>query len=230
MLFRSGHTVHADKVVIAIPPYALNYLTGDVVEEIRAQTIYQDIVGVKVVTITQWWATDWYADIVNPAVDADNNVWRAWTDAHCLNFIEIPQEDYVAAANVTRSVYNDNEECSDYWEKTAAKGDEAVNAAVKEGLELLFNGNGVSEPDTVEIPDPLDTYVQVWPAAWHWLGAGTVETNESLFEWALEPLPGEDVALVGEAYNVQRSGWSDGAYKSSINLLNEKYGMDLAGL
>jgi hypothetical protein len=36
--------------------------------------------------------------------------------------------------------------------------------------------------------------------------------------------------LVGEAYNVQRSGWSDGAYKSSINLLNTKYGMSLPGL
>ena len=40
----------------------------------------------------------------------------------------------------------------------------------------------------------------------------------------------EEVALVGEAYNVQRSGWSDAAYKSSIKLLNEKFDMNLPGL
>lgn len=163
-------------------------------------------------------------------MEADNNVWRAWTTEHCLTFIEIPQEPYAAAANITRSVYNDNADCSAYWEGLAAEGDEAVNAAVKEGLTLLFSGNGVSSPDPVEIPEPLDTYVQVWPDAWHWLGADTEATNAELFAWAVDPLGGEDVALVGEAYNVQRSGWSDGAYKSSINLLNTKYGMSLEGL
>ena len=226
----ASHTVHAERVVIAVPPFALNYIEGDVVEDIQAQTIYQDIVGVKVVTVTQWWPNDWYADVVNPSMTSDNNVWRAWTTEHCLNFIEIPQEPYAAAANVTRSVYNDNAECSTYWETVAAKGDAAVNAAVKEGLMHLFSGNGVSSPATVEIPEPLGTRVQVWPDAWHWLAAGAAETNADLFDWAVEPLPGDEVGLVGEAYNVQRSGWSDGAYKSSINLLNAKYGMALPGI
>ncbi len=222
--------VHANKVVIAVPPIALDYIEGDIVEEIRAQQAYKDIVGVKVVSITQWWETPWYAEIVNPDLDADNNVWRAWTTEHCVNFIEIPQEPYAAAANVTRSVYNDNAECSTYWEGLVAEGDAAVEAAVKDGLEHLFNGNGVSSPETVTVPDPLKTAVQVWPAGWYWLGAGASVTNAELFAWAVEPLPGEEVGLVGEAYNVQRSGWSDGAYKSSINLLNTKYGMSLSGL
>ena len=80
----------------------------------------------------------------------------------------------------------------------------------------------------VEIPDPDKTYVQIWPDAWHWLRAGSDFTNEDIYDWALEPLEGEDVALVGEAYNPQRSGWSDGAYKSSIHLLNARYDMELA--
>jgi hypothetical protein len=82
----------------------------------------------------------------------------------------------------------------------------------------------------VTIPDPIKTHVPVWPAAWHWLRAGSGMTNADLFDWAVEPLAGEPVGLVGEAYNVQRSGWSDGAYKSSINLLNTRYGMSLPGL
>jgi hypothetical protein len=126
---------------------------------------------------------------------------------------------------VTRSVYNDSLDCSNFWEGLAAQGTDAVNTEVKRDLEHLFVGNGLTED--VTIPDPVKTHVQVWPAAWHWLRAGAQETNAELYDWAAEPLPGEEVGLVGEAYNVQRSGWSDGAYKSSINLLNTKYGMDL---
>lgn len=55
-------------------------------------------------------------------------------------------------------------------------------------------------------------------------------TNAELATWATEPLAGEEVGLVGEAYNVNRSGWSDAAYKSSIRLLNTKYGQSLPGL
>ena len=226
----AGHIVNAQKVVIAIPPVALNEVDGDIVEEIKAQDIYQDIVGVKVVTITQWWPESWWADVVDPNLTMDNHVWRAWTDEHCLNFIEIPIEPYAAAAQVTRSVYNDNLECSEFWEATAAEGDAAVEAEVANGLMHLFNDNGITSPAMIDLPVPLHTHVQVWPAAWHWLASGTAATNDELFEWAAEPLPGEEIGLVGEAYNVNRSGWSDGAYKSSINLLNTHYGMSLPGL
>ncbi len=42
-------------------------------------------------------------------------------------------------------------------------------------------------------------------------------------------MSGEDVALVGESYNPRRAGWSDGAYKSSINVLNALYRFTLDG-
>lgn len=209
-LTTTRHVVEASKVVIAIPPLALDKLGGDVVEEIRAQPIYRDIVPVEVVTITQWWPEAWWADIVDPNLNTDNHVWRAWTTEHCLNFIEIPIEPYAAAANVTRSVYNDDPECSEFWKATAREGIAAVEAEVANGLIHLFEQNGVTSPAMLDLPIPLRTHVQVWPNAWHWLGAGTTVTNAELLEWAVEPLPGEDVALVGEAYNVQRSGWSGG--------------------
>ncbi|HET8705962.1 MAG TPA: hypothetical protein VFM46_06635, partial [Pseudomonadales bacterium] len=44
-------------------------------------------------------------------------------------------------------------------------------------------------------------------------------SNADIAKWAVNPLPGEAVSLVGESYNPQRSGWSDGAYKSSLNTL-----------
>ena len=53
--------------------------------------------------------------------------------------------------------------------------------------------------------------------------------NSDIARWAIEPLRGENVAMVGDSYNPQRSGWSDAAYKSSINMLNERFGCELAG-
>ncbi|MBK8257898.1 MAG: hypothetical protein IPK82_35180 [Polyangiaceae bacterium] len=100
-----------------------------------------------------------------------------------------------------------------------------METAVMEGLTQLFNENGVSSPAMVSVPKPLKTTVQIWPAGWYWLGPKASVTNAQLFDWAANPLDGEEVGLVGEAYNVQRSGWSDGAYKSSIHLLQTRYGL-----
>lgn len=227
----ANETVRAEKVVIAVPPSGFDYIDGDVADDIKAQTPYQDIVGVKVVTITQWWSDPWWTAITDPSDPESTGIWRGWTTENCLNFIEIPIEPYAAASNVTRSVYNDNAECSDFWEDLYdTGGTAAVEAEIQSDLTYLFSDNGVSSPDTLTIPDPLGTKVQIWPAAWYWLGAGASETNAELYDWAVEPLAGEEVGLVGEAYNVQRSGWSDGAYKSSIHLLNERYGMSLSGI
>lgn len=223
------HRVATPKVVVAVPPVALEHIEGDVVDDLRAQQELQDILGIKVVTVTQWWDDAWWTQIQDP--ETATQVWRGWTTEHCINFIEIPLEPYAVAQNVTRSVYDDDANCVELWETLWEQGGEdAVAAEVQRGLEHLFVANGVTTPDDLVIPAPARTLVQVWPAAWHWLRAGTELTNQDVFDWAVEPLAGEDVALVGEAYHVNRSGWSDGAYKSSIHLLNTKYGMTLEGL
>jgi hypothetical protein len=54
------------------------------------------------------------------------------------------------------------------------------------------------------------------------LGQGI--TNDSIFLWSRNPLPGERVYLVGDTWRNDLSGWSDGAYKGSIYVLNEHFG------
>lgn len=223
-------TVKASKLVINASPYYVEQIKGDVMTQLRAQEKFKELIGVRVVTITQWWPNDWWSQIKNPGMASDNQIWRAWTTDHCINFIEIPVNPYAAAQKVTRSVYDDDIRCVQFWEDLAKAGNDAVEAEIQRGLTFLFSNNGVTMPTTVTIPKPLKTYVQIWPDAWHWLRAGAKSTNAEIFDWAVEPLPGENIALVGESYNPNRSGWSDGAYKSSIHLLNKKYGMNLAGL
>ncbi|MCS6915482.1 MAG: FAD-dependent oxidoreductase [Myxococcales bacterium] len=210
------YAVTADRLIIAVDAEGFKHVRGDVAEAIQSQPQFQDLLGVRVVTITQWWPHAFWL-----GARAPRDVRRAWTTEHCLNFIEIPIASYAANQLVTRSVYDDGIRCVTFWENTAKRSIAAVEAEIARGLAYLFPG--------VRIPRPLKTHVQVWPAAWYWLRGGTRFTNADIARWALDPLPGEDIVLVGESYNPQRSGWTDGAYKSSINALNARYGFSLPG-
>lgn len=223
------HAVHADRVVIAVPPHALQFIEGDVVDRIRDRPEFQAIIGVEVVTITQWWDRTWWRDVRDPATP-ESHIWRAWTTEHCVNFVEMPLHAYGVDQMVTRSVYDDDLSCVNFWQETyRAGGVAAIEAEVRRGLEHLFDENGLTAPSSVDVPMPVRTHYQYWPDAWHWIRAGADVTNQQVFDWAAIPLgEGEQVAMVGEAYHPRRSGWSDGAYKSSINLLNTRYGMSLS--
>lgn len=204
------------RLVIGVDAVALRRVNGAVAEAIKAQPQFQDLVGVRVATVTQWWPSAWWKN-ARPGHDIN----RAWTTEHCLNHIEIPLANYAASQNVTRSVYDDDVRCVEFWENTAARSTTAVEDEILRGLRYLFPG--------VNIPRPQKTHVQIWPGAWYWLRGGSRFTNADIARWAVEPLAGEPVHLVGESYNPQRSGWSDGAYKSSIRTLNAKFGLNLPG-
>lgn len=228
-LLTSAHEVRARRVVLAVPPVALARIEGDVVEEIRMRPEFQAILPIEVVTVTQWWDRAWWRDL-HVGSDPSALLWRAWTTDHCVNFVEFPLHPYGVDQRVTRSVYDDDIRCVALWQQAYRSGGiAAVEAEVQRGLEHLFANNGVTMPAGYSVPRPVRTHYQYWPDAWHWLRAGATVTNQQVYEWAAAPLgDSEEVGLVGEAYHPRRSGWSDGAYKSSIHLLNTQYGMSLS--
>lgn len=217
--------ITARTLVIALPPVALEKLQGEVVESIRAQPEFQALVGVRVTTITQWYDQPWWRGIITPN---GRHVWRAWTTGHCINSVEIPLEEYASAQNAIRVVYNDQSDCANLWARLAQGPLEALEKEVAIGLNHLFANNGVTRP--VTIGAPRKTVFREWPDAWYYLRAGNHFSNRDIFRWAVQPLPGEDIALVSDGYNPQRSGWADAAYKSSIRYLNQRFGMGLPGL
>jgi monoamine oxidase len=208
------YSVVTRKVVIAVPKEGLEHIGGNIAERIKAQPQFQDLRGIKVVTIAQRWPYAWWEGAV-----PGKNTHRAWTTEHCLNAIEIPTASYAAQQLVTRSVYDDSLDCTEFWERTAQLGTGYVEKEIAVGLQMLF-------PEAT-IPQPLNTVVQVWPAAWYWLKGGSIYSNADIAAWAAQPLVGENIALASESYNPQRSGWSDGAYKSSINALNMLFDANL---
>jgi hypothetical protein len=208
-------TVRAKRLVIGIDAQAFANVTGAVAEAIKSSGQFQDLLGVKVVTVAQRWPSAWWSGLTA----GGQPLRRAWTTEHALNALEIPIQPYVADQLITRTVYDDDSRTVDFWETTAQRGIQHVEAEIMRGLRYLFPGT--------TIPNPLNTHVQVWPAGWYWLRGGSNYTNAGIADWAVEPLAGEPVSLVGEAYNPQRSGWSDGAYKSSIRALNGQFGFNL---
>lgn len=83
---------------------------------------------------------------------------------------------------------------------------------------------GVNEPVS------RATQVTIHQPAWYNLGEGAYAagvTNDSLFEWSLRPIAGERVHLVGDAWRPDLSGWSDGAYKGSVYVLNRFFGTNI---
>lgn len=210
-----NYKVTAKKLIIAAPKIGLHKIGGTIAEAIKKQAQFRDLVGIPVATVTQRWPNAWWTQLGYPGKD----IHRIWTTEHCFNFMEIPIAAYAAQQLVTRTVYSDKAECVAFWQRTSQLGIKAVEEEINRGLHyVLPNAN---------IPQPLNTAVQIWPGAWYWLRGGSEFTNADIASWAVEPLPGEQVSLVGESYNPQRSGWSDGAYKSSINTLNAKYGFNI---
>ena len=217
--------ITAGTLVIALPPVALGQVQGRIAQSIREQAQFQALLGVRVTTITQWYAEPWWRGIITPN---GRHVWRAWTTGHCINSVEIPLEEYASTHNAIRVVYNDQSDCADLWARLARGPLEALEKEVAIGLNHLFADNGVTRP--VRIGAPSKTVFREWPDAWYYLRAGNHFSNRDIFRWAVQPLPGEDVALVSDGYNPQRSGWADAAYKSSIHYLNERFAMGLPGL
>jgi glycine/D-amino acid oxidase-like deaminating enzyme len=210
------YEVTANRLVIAVDAEGFKHVEGDLARKIQRQPQFQDLVGVKVASVNQWWPSAWWQNAV-----PGKKTRRAWTTESCVNYIEIPTTPYGAQQMVTRSVYEDEKSCVDFWEETLKRGVPAVEAEIERGLKNMFPG--------VTIPKAVKTEVKIWPAGWYWLKAGSPFSNMDIAKWAIAPLPGEAVTLVGESYNPQRSTWSDGAFKSSINALNSVFGMNLPG-
>ena len=142
------------------------------------------------------------------------------------NTNELPLTDYHDFINVSRSVYNDKSDAVDNWIALYnAGGNEAINNQVLKSLRVMYPT--VFTGDTNSEPPILATYFNVHKPAWYGLKQGAFAqaiTNDSIFAWSLNPLPGERVFLVGDSWRPDLSGWSDAAYKGSISVLNKYFG------
>jgi monoamine oxidase len=209
-----SYEINANKVILAVNAAKLKLIHGDVPDKIVKSAQFQQLLGIPVVTVTQWWLKPWWK---NAYLGKEIN--RVWTTDHCINLMEIPSDDYGSRQRVTRTVYSDEMVCVALWQKLNEISVQAVETEIIRELNGMF-------PD-IQIPKPLKTYVKVWPDAWYWLKAGSPFNNCDIAHWAVKPIIGEPIYLVGESYNPQRATWSEGAINSSIATLNSGFGFKL---
>jgi hypothetical protein len=74
-----------------------------------------------------------------------------------------------------------------------------------------------------EIPEPVFVSAKVWDAGWYFgnpLSTAT-NTNEEVERFAVNPISGEYVCLIGDAWGLKIAAWAESALVTSYNCLSE---------
>lgn len=162
-----------------------------------------------------------------------------WGGGYCLTNSELANIPHWTDVTMsTRSAYIDEPDCAaKWWNLYQNSGVSAVNAKLMEGLKILYprvfdpaKNAAFRAKNGGKTPKVLNTAVTHHSFAWNALAQGSYKlpysklTNESVWEWSMQPLANEKVYLVGDGWSVS-NGWSASAYMSSIRVLVKKFGM-----
>ena len=211
--------VLADKVIIAAPAQAFTEIQGDIIDAIRSGSPLEYIIGINVMTITQWYKNAWWMQI--KGISNGRRVWRAWTTDSCIRSIEIPREPYLKRQKVFRVAYSDDAGCIRHFNFLKENNITKLEEKIRNGLKHLFANNGITT--RIRIPKATKTVIQDWPSAWYWIKAGSPFSAKYIEHWASKPLEGENVGLASDSYFVLRTGWSEAAVLSAMQLLKRQY-------
>lgn len=216
----SNQRLYISKYVIStIPNKQFADVTGDVGVKLNNDPIFNHILPIETATVAMTWPYRWWDEFIPGNGELRIELRTMWTGL-CLNSAEFPGNNYAKDQNVSRISYTDDLECLKMWKYFVSTPDGnqlAVEEILRE-LKLVF-------PE-VNLPDPLNISIKIQPVAWHFYASGTPATNQQLFDFALEPIPGLPFSLAGETFHLQFSGWSLAAFTSSLNLLKNKFGID----
>lgn len=212
----SNYIINGKQIIAAMNPSGWANIQGSIGNELKSNEHFQAVFPIKTVTVMNYWPQRWWeqSSLFGPNID------RAWTRQNCISFIEIlSQHPAKKDQNVTRTVYDDGQ-CVQVWSTLIERSsDTDLVEELLRGLRSIFTD--------VQIPSPTKTYTKVWPGAWHFQTSNSKVTNKDIVSWALQPIKRfekNQLTLVGEGFNIDRSTWIDGALKSSLRSLNSQFG------
>lgn len=210
-----------------------NNIYGSVGLELARAKRMQYPQGYKVNLVSMQWPPNepsWHYKFLDKR--NGNYTPRAFGDFGCFSRFEMFDTPITRFANILRPVYSDFR-CQRLWQRLIQKGQarlgtvtnntveahsELVDTVMQE-LHSLF-------PEEI-IPRPVWVAGQVWEHAWFFGSAATNDDpdmiDESIFNWATEPLTGENLCLIGESYNTRFSGWVEGTMISSRSCLTKRF-------
>ena len=202
------YNISTKQLIAAIDPLGWQNIKGSIGRDIQSNIHFQSILPIKVVTIQCYWPRQWWEE----SSMFGRNIDRAWTTQNCISYLQIiSQRPEQRHQNLTRTVYDDGL-CVEMWSSLIARSsqDNLIEEILR-GLQSIFID--------VQIPRPTKVFTQIWPAAWYAQKSNSKLTNKQIMSWAVRPLKRlskHQFSLVSDGFNIDRTGWTEGAVKSSL--------------
>lgn len=196
-------------------------LSGSIVDRLRMVREVQAPVNarsLKVIVQYEPGKRQWFWDLWDNV--NGNYSHRQYGDTGCTSRIEIVDTPFHRCTNHITVVYSDSlcrRKWQSYIELAERTGDYSVlRERIHEELKAAF-------PELAHkmTEHPVLVKYKLFESAWHYGRVGYDDVgSELLAEVAAEPLgPSERLSLIGEAYFTRRSGWIEGALRSTKRML-----------
>jgi len=200
----------AKYVINAAPPGQFKDIKGRLGDILNAQDQMNSIVANRVVTVTAYWESRWWESLR----DHTHDETRISNDFSCLNAIEFPGHPNYVLQNSSRIGYDDGH-CYDWWTLVAKRPlREQIEEVQRQVKYVLHRHPGVTASPVKWL------WINLQPNAWHHVLGGRPYTHDDIIRWSRNPLPGEKIYHIGEAYHLDDSGWSFGGVKSAHVVLD----------
>jgi hypothetical protein len=205
----------APNVINAIDPMPFRHMSGSIAETIQSASEFNTLKPMKLAIVTMWWNERWWE---TSKYYGTRKLSRVVSHENCFSVMDIPTFPYGRDQNVTRAVYDDGA-CVEMWDMLVNDPDKTkLPRVVIESLQNVFKD--------VKIPKPHSTHGAVHHNAWHYQYPDSKISNDQVFKWSLQPIPGKNFVMIGEAYNLNFAAWVDGALKSAMWALTTHYGFE----
>lgn len=223
------HNFRAKRLVVAVPSTAVAEMTGDVGSTLAQNDYIKYALATAAGTWNgffpyMWWrprtselCLDSYCAFnlnftMNP-LEKNYTQWSFWDNSQggftFIQFLPTPERQ---AGNLLR-VFWDNANIKQYDNVLETGGQAAVTELVMMRLREKFT---VSDGP---IPDPVDAFYKSEQNGYTYISAGAPFTAVQQTAWAIEPLAGEKLCLVGESYDMLNTGWQEAAAFTAHNCM-----------
>lgn len=213
-----GSTVFAKHVAFAVPPLALRKIKGDVVADLLATPLLENALpepAFKAALLFPyaWWEPYLHANETSGFLDAISG------SGNCLGQI-VPYMGRGSNGEAAIHVAYMAGECVDgHWAHlfhSNGPSEAEWKAHLMRQLKVLFPG--------FEVPEPLQVVTKYWEeGAWHMQRkTDPYLTSLQILKLSTNPLPGEDVYLINEAFGLRR-GWMEASFESAEAVLRVRF-------
>jgi len=222
----SGKFFVAKQIFNSMPPLNMSDIQGTIMDSLNGMEEFTSIEAEKVITMSVWWNRRWWEPMRPESAWLNKIYFTTYFGGECFNTFEIYTTPYLYKQNVTRGIYDDGQ-CVEMWEKLINEGPSGVLKMKKLLVEALNRhiavSNFTAQVGLLSVSDIANVRPLIRFPAWHLSKPDTNPTTCDVEEWAVQPIIGTPMHMMGEAYAPQTMGWNEGVMKSAVRAIKKAY-------